>query len=134
MQTFLPYFNFVKTAKCLDNKRLGKQRVEAKQILEILLGKSSRWSNHPAVKMWVGHKELLAIYMNVMIKEWIYRGFNNSMPLVYFWTKKVAIPYWFGDKRIIASHRSNLLRKRQDYYSKFNWDVESDLKYFWPVK
>ena len=35
MQTFLPYSDFIKTARCLDYKRLGKQRVEAKRILEI---------------------------------------------------------------------------------------------------
>ena len=36
MQTFLPYEDFTKTAQCLDYKRLGKQRVEAYQILRIL--------------------------------------------------------------------------------------------------
>lgn len=37
MNTFLPYPSFDESAKCLDYKRLGKQRVEAKQILEINL-------------------------------------------------------------------------------------------------
>lgn len=32
MNTFLPYPEFDKSAACLDNKRLGKQRVEAWQI------------------------------------------------------------------------------------------------------
>jgi hypothetical protein len=36
MQTFMPYSDFEKTARCLDNKRLGKQRVEAWQILNTL--------------------------------------------------------------------------------------------------
>lgn len=36
MQTFLPYPNFVESAKCLDDKRLGKQRVECLQILNVL--------------------------------------------------------------------------------------------------
>lgn len=36
MQTFLPYASFVASAKCLDNKRLGKQRVECLQILKTL--------------------------------------------------------------------------------------------------
>jgi len=33
MQTFLPYPNFDASAAVLDDRRLGKQRVEAKQIL-----------------------------------------------------------------------------------------------------
>lgn len=36
MQTFLPYPSFTHSLACLDNKRLGKQRVEAKQILMAL--------------------------------------------------------------------------------------------------
>lgn len=36
MNTFLPYPSFKDSAKCLDNKRLGKQRVECLQILRTL--------------------------------------------------------------------------------------------------
>ena len=38
MITFLPYPDFQKSAQVLDRQRLGKQRLEAKQILEINLG------------------------------------------------------------------------------------------------
>jgi len=33
MQTFLPYPDFLQSLQSLDNKRLGKQRVETFQIL-----------------------------------------------------------------------------------------------------
>ena len=36
MNTFLPYSDFIRSAKCLDYKRLGKQRVEAWQIYQTL--------------------------------------------------------------------------------------------------
>lgn len=39
MQTFLPYPNFIGSAKVLDSRRLGKQRVENLQIMQALLGK-----------------------------------------------------------------------------------------------
>ena len=73
MQTFLPYADFSKTAKCLDYKRLGKQRVEAKQILNILLDRTETkgWRNHPAVLMWVGYENALKIYYNMILDEWI---------------------------------------------------------------
>ena len=69
MQTFLPYKNFIKSAKCLDYKRLGKQRVEALQIHNIISGKRTTggWINHPVVKMWTGYDQLLAYYHNTMI-------------------------------------------------------------------
>jgi hypothetical protein len=68
MQTFLPYPNAWASARCLDNKRLGKQRVECKQILLALgidVGEhrgnpESRWRHHPAVRMWRSHELYLA--------------------------------------------------------------------------
>ena len=37
MQTFLPYENFAASAAVLDNKRLGKQRVETLQVIKAQL-------------------------------------------------------------------------------------------------
>ena len=56
MQTFLPDKSFVNSSRILDYRRLGKQRVEARQIYNILIGntKSNAWRNHPAVLMWRG--------------------------------------------------------------------------------
>lgn len=50
MQTFLPYSDFALCAKVLDNKRLGKQIVECRQIMQCLLGLREGWRNHPAEK------------------------------------------------------------------------------------
>ena len=47
MQTFLPYSSFDLTMECLDYRRLGKQRVEAFQILRALRGETDGWTNHP---------------------------------------------------------------------------------------
>ncbi len=52
MQTFLPYPDFKRSAKVLDYRRLGKQRVEALQILKALQVENYGWRNHPIVKMW----------------------------------------------------------------------------------
>ena len=81
MQTFLPYKDFKKSAEVLDYKRLGKQRVEALQIHNIVSGKRTTggWINHPAVKMWRGYMDALALYHNTMIDEWVSRGYNNTM-------------------------------------------------------
>ena len=64
MQTFLPYEDFEKSARVLDDKRLGKQRSESIIILKTLLGvyeKEGRkgWPHHPATKMWAGHEVAL---------------------------------------------------------------------------
>ena len=48
----MPSQDYMTTASQLDNKRLGKQRVEAYQIIRALTGESQGWIHHPATKMW----------------------------------------------------------------------------------
>jgi hypothetical protein len=132
MQTFLPYADFQKTAKILDYRRLGKQRVEAFQILNILKGKTSSktWVNHPAVKMWKGYEDALQVYLRIIILEWIKRGYKNNM-LIPPDIKNYQTPFWLGDEKFHCSHRSNLKRKNPEYYKHFK--EPDNLSYFWPV-
>ena len=134
MQTFLPYESFIDSAKCLDRQRLGKQRVEAMQILNALqAGSTSRWRNHPAVRMWRGYEHALGYYMNVMIDEWIDRGYKNTMNHYNYQTLKY--PPWIGDDRLHKSHRCNLYRKDPNYYGRFLWlDIDEKAPYWWPVE
>ena len=135
MQTFLPYSDFQQTAKCLDYKRLGKQRVEAKQILNILLDrtKTKGWRNHPAVLMWSGYDNALKKYYNIILDEWISRGYNNSMTFECQHSD-IIYPKFIGNYDFHNSHRSNLLRKDPTYYGKYNWNVSSTLPYIWGNK
>jgi hypothetical protein len=137
MQTFLPYPDIIKSVSCLDNKRLGKQRVEAYQILRALSGYKSRWINHPAVKMWQGYEQCLEYYMNTCIDIWIQRGFYNTMLFCTYnqwYEDNVIYPIWLGNKDFHDSHKSNLLRKDPKWYSQYNWNVPDNLPYIWPVK
>lgn len=79
MQTFLPYPDFYKSAQVLDYRRLGKQRLECKQIFNALEGQPSRWRNHPAVKMWEGCEHQLCAYAIIICDEWIGRGYKDSL-------------------------------------------------------
>jgi len=137
MQTFLPYQDFTKSAECLDYKRLGKQRVEAFQILNAIEKKKTEvkvsWGNHPAVLMWEGYEEALKEYTNVMITTWVNKGYNNSMQL-YIFSNNIIYPPWLGNKEFHASHRSNLLRKDKLFYSQFKWTEPDNLEYVWPVQ
>ena len=134
MQTFLPYYNFYSSLNCLDYKRLGKQRVEAKQILDILLNRTpkSRWRNHPAVKMWRGYSIALALYYNRCLTEWETRGYKNNMRYEIIPFTHIEMPYWLYDKKFTDSHKSNLLRKAPEFYGKYGWNVPNDLPYIWP--
>jgi hypothetical protein len=136
VNTFLPYPNFLKIAKVLDNKRLGKQRVEAKQILDIVTGeaKYTAWRNHPVVKQWMLYPDALKDYINVMIAEWIRRGFKNTMK-TYKITKKYKMPWFVKSKVVNLSHQASLLRKEPTHYKKHFTDVPAQYmkySYVWP--
>lgn len=132
MQTFLPYPSFERTAAALDSRRLGKQRVEALQLLNALSNPFHGWRHHPAVKMWRGYDDALRLYMNAMIREWVRRGYRNTMSLAEV-TGQPEMPPWLGDPAFHASHRGNLLRKDPAFYGQYGWTEPPDLPYVWPV-
>lgn len=130
MQTFLPHADFALSVAALDNKRLGKQRVEAWQIYRTLTGVTKGWANHPAVRMWCGHEAGLAYYMHCAIEEWVKRGFKNTMRAPDH--SQIDRPVWLGDEAFHLSHRSNLVRKLPEHYGRLWPDVSPDLPYVWP--
>ena len=137
MQTFLPYKSFLKTASTLDYRRLGKQRIECKQIINTLQGNTKGWINHPAVKMWKNYELTLCEYALCICEEWINRGYNDNQKSFFLEQYKLynnmIYPNWLGNEDLHASHRSNLLRKDFVFYSKYKWTEKDDLEYVWPV-
>lgn len=134
MQTFLPYPDFIDSARVLDNQRLGKQRVEAKQIYLALTEPNYGWKNHPATKMWRGYESGLAAYGYFICEEWRKRGFKDSL-LSWFEERcgDIVIPDWVGSSDFHASHKSNLIRKLPERYRSIWPDLPDDLPYVWPV-
>ena len=134
MQTFLPYDDYKFSAQCLDNQRVGKQRVEAWQILNALGRKTGGWINHPATVMWRGHEQALIHYGMVMCGEWEERGFEDNM-FVRFQARfdgrfDYQQPWWIGYEAFHISHRSNLYRKDPIHYAEFA-QYGADLPYVW---
>ena len=108
MQTFLPYADFAASAKCLDYRRLGKQRIECLQILTAIASPEwickvckkccvehgnkvvcsehpdpknvvhPGWKYHSATKMWIGYEQALIRYGVAMCDEWIQRGYSDT--------------------------------------------------------
>lgn len=139
MQTFLPYPDFRRSLDCLDNKRLGKQRVEAMQLVNaiekhtLLPAAKTAWFYHPACQQWVGYLNALKLYHDISIRVWTDRGFKNTMSL-YGANYDTTFPAWLGNPDFHASHRSNLLRKDPIHYGQFGWTEPHDLPYVWPSK
>lgn len=137
MQIFLPYPDMKKSLQALDNKRLGKQRVETYQIISAITRRPKLdgtpykgWLNHPCTVMWKNHVSALKLYMNISITEWIERGFKNTMGLEEI-NEEIVLPPFIGNERFHSSHRANLLKKEPDFYSKYQWTENPQDPYVW---
>ena len=152
MQTFLPHPGFRESALTLDRRRLGKQRVEALQVLRGLTVPGYGWRHHPAVMMWRGHLEALGRYGLDCCETWVERGYADTCAagitteLERAGVRRVrtqeelaeagALPDWLGDEEFHRSHRSALVRKDPDHYAPLfpgALAVEPGLPYVWPV-
>lgn len=141
MQTFLPYSDFEESAVCLDRQRLGKQRVEAMQLLRVITNPDGAggWVNHPATRMWRDHAEALALYGWTVCQVWIERGYRDTcqgklLELVggtLDWAPE--LPPWLGLPEFHASHRAALVAKLPEHYGPLFPDVTDPvIDYVWP--
>jgi hypothetical protein len=150
VQTFLPYASFEATARALDPKRLGKQRVEVIQIVRALTVAGYGWAHHPAVLMWKGYEEALGRYGITCCDVWTELGFGDtcaatisvdlaSAGVTGIRTERElvsagAMPPWLGDENLHRSHRSALIGKDPAFYRERFPDVPTGLPYVWPVR
>src|SRR5690349_8936800 len=133
MITFLPYPDFRECALCLDKKRLGKQRIEAYDIL-----KQNVYNYNPPkipiYKMWKGYDEALICYGIQICQVWRDYGYADTFLEKFHSLSKAdkiltqedlkklnLLPSWLGNNDLHASHRATLLAKKKDFYKQFGW-------------
>ncbi|GAA3677161.1 MSMEG_6728 family protein [Lentzea roselyniae] len=149
VQTFLPYPDFAATASVLDQRRLGRQRVEALQLQRALTVPGHGWRHHPAARMWAGYEEALVRYGLEICAVWCAAGFRDTceatMRADLLHAKQITtvrsqdelaaegeVPGWLGDEAMHRSHQSALVRKNPGHYRRFFPEVPDDLPYVWP--
>ncbi|ROQ93666.1 hypothetical protein EDE04_0062 [Streptomyces sp. 2132.2] len=145
MQTFLPFPSFAASAAVLDQRRLGKQRVEAVQVLRGLVVPGYGWRRHPAVRMWAGYEEALVRYGLEICAAWTAAGRADTCAATLVrdlgagaprTQEQLAadgdLPPWLGTPDFHRSHQSALLRKAPDFYRERFPGVPDDLPYVWP--
>lgn len=141
MQTFLPFECFQSSARVLDQKRLGKQRVEVIQLLNSINKIKNNlpikgWKNHPCRKMWHDYSNALVVYGIAICNEWRSRGYNDTcldkINALYNDKEDLVMPHWLGDDRLHLSHKSMLKQKDYFYYNSLWPQVPDDLEYVWP--
>ena len=128
MQTFLPCPRFDETARVLDTKRLGKQRVEAIQVVRALTVPGYGWRHHPAAAMWAGYEEALVRYGLDICAAWCLLGHADTCAttMVTDLTQNAFANLGWDDIKSV------LVRKDPGHYRTFFPDVPDDLEYVWP--
>jgi hypothetical protein len=149
VQTFLPYPEFDRTARVLDQRRLGKQRVEAIQVVRALTVSGYGWRHHPAAAMWAGYEEALVRYGLDVCAAWCVRGHSDTCATTLTADLAAAtgitairpqpelaaageLPPWLGDPDFHRSHQAALVRKDPAHYRPYFPDVPDDIPYVWP--
>ena len=139
MQTFLPYSNFSECARVIDIKRLWRQILEANQLLKLITHREieSRWRNYPVYKMWLPYADVLNVYRDIFVQEWLDRRLIRPPAIAseaegaY---KYNNWPLWINNEKIFSSHRAALLVKNPQWYSQFGWKEKPEINYYWPIK
>jgi hypothetical protein len=145
MQTFLPDRDFAASAAALDDRRLGKQRVETLQVMRALTVPGYGWQHHPVTAMWRGYRPALMAYQDATCAEWTRRGHPDtcrdktlvdlaSVPedLAAYESGDFPLPPWNDDEAVHESHRSKLVQKAPEFYREVFPDAPDDLEYVWP--
>lgn len=191
--TFLLHTNFSQSAKLLDYRRLGKQRLEAKEIWEFLkqlrliaslfniedfprekdtsVEERQNWitkvmssmkdrnikkiilrndqvsyvykgdngtyksddnqkvitlayKGNPAVRLWLGFEDGLLEYYNAHVREWISRGYKNTMPI--FDVKNSPRPKWTYNDDIIRRFKSMLMKRELERNENLWYSLKRD--------
>lgn len=120
-------------------KRLGKQRVETLQVLNVFAGVRAGWGNHPITRMWTNHERWLMLYGLKICDEWISRGYRDTCRgKILALSDRIsgdasqAPPPWLGDHAFHLSHQSNLVRKNADFYGPQFPSINGTMEYVWP--
>nr|WP_205863321.1 MSMEG_6728 family protein [Planosporangium thailandense] len=141
----MPYPDFHASAVALDPRRLGKQRVEALQVLRALVRPEYGWKRHPAVRMWTGYEEALVRYGLEVCAVWCAADRPDtcatSIAAEYAGPVRTQselavaseLPPWLGREDLHLSHRSALVRKDPAWYRPLFGDISDDLPYVWPA-
>ncbi len=137
MQIFLPYANPIKTAKCLDNKRLNKQIIECIQIISANTGINIGWKipkyciNHPITKLWKENIDYLIFYCKILLVEFEFRKkimHKSYTQWIILFECLNRILYTKFPKHITSEfckfHQRKLYNKNPEYYKQFKEGIK----------
>lgn len=116
------------TAQALDEKRLRKQIIECRQILDALNGKTKAWRNHPAVLQYEGYEPYLEYYIEC------FEAYLEGMHIQAFNASLYADTYFkplFHTEPYFDSMKRRLYTKDPVHYAQWADLGTSDVNWYW---
>lgn len=134
MQTFLPFPDFIHSAKTLNDETLKQQFVDCIAIINNGKYKKYMSGDYPVFKMWAGYEKTLKMYANVIMFECNQRGLENHITFYIIKESSIIYPDWLNDERLHKSHRANLVRIDPEYYGKLWPEIDKNAPFWWPCE
>ena len=122
----MPYPEPIKVAQCLDAKRLNKQIIECRQILDAIDGTGKGWFNHPVVNMYKSHRDWLFYYMNCL--DCYQKGLINYAQDWDEWANEKKPLFLTSD--LCDQHKRRLYTKNPEHYKQFAEYGRSDENWY----
>ena len=117
----------LETAKALDAKRLNKQIIETKQILDALFGESEAWNRHPATLQYDEFKQWLLVYRDCLLE---YRRGDWKDAHKYSQLADSIRPP-FHTEEFFNQMKRRLYTKDNNHYAQWAHLGESDCNWYW---
>ncbi len=115
------------TAKSLDRRRLNKQIIECRQILDAIKGKSQAWKNHPIVLSYKNHISWLEHYLECL--DNYYKG--NLADAKYYSGLADQIRPEFHIRAYFTKMKQRLYTKDNVYYQHWARFGTSDINLYY---
>lgn len=142
MQVFI-VGSVLETAQALDKKRLNKQIVECRQILNAIEGKTKAWANHPAAIQYQEHEDWLFRYL-MCLENYYWAVYKKDVPEL---TKPDLMEHaikWselaselrpaFHIEEFFTQMKRRLYTKDNNHYNRWRFLGESQENWYWSTK
>ncbi len=126
MQVFITSCSPIETARALDKKRLNKQVIECRQILNAIFGKTNAWANHPCTLQYHKHKQWLYEYLQCL--EQFIKGNIITAQLYSDIAQKIK-PDFHTDE-YLSQMKRRLYTKDNNHYSQWSYLGESHTNWY----
>ena len=84
MNLFLPEDNIVESIVALDNRRLIKQILECKTILDVAVYGKNGYAKHPVVAYYKDYPKFVSMYSSLCVWEYKHRFYKDHRLTNYF--------------------------------------------------